>query len=70
MIYRLQKDNPGKTFHGLLPGGMLCPNMKKTTLAKVHQALRDDRFEVKVDSAIAEKARTAISRMLEFSAPR
>ncbi len=67
MVYRLQKDNPGKAFYPLLPGMMICPNMKKITLNKVYEALRDMRFEVKVDEEIASRARKAISRMLEFT---
>jgi quinolinate synthase len=68
MVYRLMKDNPEKTFYPLLPGGMICPNMKKITLAKVYESLRDGKVEVTVDPAIAAKARLAITRMLEFSA--
>jgi quinolinate synthase len=66
MIYRLSSDNPGKTFHALLPGAMVCPNMKKITLNKVYEALRDMKEVVEVDAAVAERARLAISRMLEF----
>lgn len=67
MIYRLQKDNPGKRFHALLPGVMICPNMKKTTLAKVHAALRDMRPAVEVEPETARRARRSIQAMLDFS---
>lgn len=67
MLYRLAKDNPGKVFHPLLPGGMICPNMKKTSLAKVYEALLENRFMVEVDANVAAKAKIAIDRMLEFS---
>lgn len=67
MVYRLQQDNPGKIFHPLLPGGMLCPNMKKITLAKVHESLRDGKYVVEVDPGIAAKARSSIAKMLEFT---
>jgi len=66
MLYRLRADNPGKTFHPLLPGAMICPNMKKTTLAKVHACLRDGKTIVEVDKAIADNARAAIERMLQY----
>lgn len=67
MIYRLQKDNPGKCFHALLPGVMICPNMKKTTLAKVYSALRDMAPAVEVDPDIASRARRSIQAMLDLS---
>jgi quinolinate synthase len=67
MVYRLQQDNPDKVFHPLLPGSMVCPNMKKITLNKVYEALRDMKYEVTVETGTAEKAKKAIFRMLEFT---
>jgi quinolinate synthase len=45
----------------------LCPHMKRVTLAKVRDVLRDGRPEVEVDAAILAPARRAIERMLELS---
>jgi quinolinate synthase len=67
MIYRLQKDNPTKKFYPLLPGVMVCPNMKKTTLEKVYLSLKEMKHRVEVPVDIAAKARGAIMRMIELS---
>jgi quinolinate synthase len=44
-----------------------CRYMKMITLPKLRDALREDRFEVKVDPAIAERARVPIERMVAIS---
>ena len=41
--------------------------MKRNTLRKVYEALRDGKPEVTVDAEIAEKALRPIVRMLEMS---
>jgi len=43
----------------------LCPHMKRITLAGIAESLRHMRHEVKVPAAIAERARRAVTRMLE-----
>jgi len=67
MVYRLQKDNPTKKFYPLLPGVMICPNMKKTTLDKVYLSLKEMKHRVEVPADTAAKARGAIMRMIELS---
>jgi len=37
VLYKLKRDNPDKTFY-LLSQGLICPNMKKTTLESVYNA--------------------------------
>ena len=44
-----------------------CRYMKMITLPKLRDALREDRFEVKVDPAVAERARVPIERMVAIS---
>ena len=44
-----------------------CDYMKMNTLEKVAAALRDEKPEIKVDPAVAEKALKPINRMLELS---
>jgi quinolinate synthase len=46
----------------------LCPYMKKITLAGIRDSLRDMKYEVLVDPAIAARARVAVQRMLEVKA--
>jgi quinolinate synthase len=66
LIHRLRKDNPGKTFYRVSPFAV-CPNMKRNTLEKVFFCLRDMQPVVKVDPAIAVRARRAIEQMLAWS---
>ena len=65
MIYRLQKDNPGKKF---FPATSLavCPNMKRTTLEKVLWSLEENGTKVTVPRETALKAKLAIDRMLQL----
>jgi quinolinate synthase len=65
ILYRLQKENPGKKFY---PASELavCPNMKLTTLEKVLWSLEDMKTEIKVPEAIRVKAKQAIDKMLEI----
>jgi quinolinate synthase len=42
----------------------LCPHMKRITLANIRRALEEDRHEVTIDPAIAERARRAVERMV------
>lgn len=47
----------------------LCPHMKRITLENIWEALAYDRFEVKVDPAIATRARAAVQRMIDLPPP-
>ena len=66
LIHRLKKDNPSKTFYRVSPFAV-CPNMKRNTLEKVLFCLRDMQPVVKVDPAIAARARRSIAQMLAWS---
>ncbi|MDR7867111.1 MAG: quinolinate synthase NadA [Sporomusaceae bacterium] len=48
----------------LLHPGLVCPNMKKTRLASIHDALLHNRQQIAVDATVAGKASQAITRML------
>jgi quinolinate synthase len=45
----------------------LCPHMKRISLENIYLALRDMRYEVTVDPAIAAKARRAVERMVNLT---
>lgn len=45
----------------------LCPHMKRNSLPKILTALQTMQYEVSIDPAVAERARRAVERMLEFS---
>ncbi len=47
----------------------LCPHMKMITLENIYDALRNDRYEVTVDPAVAERARLAVQRMIDLPPP-
>ncbi len=63
ILYRLRKENPGKTF--ILPSdGLICPNMKLTSLEDLLECLETMGPRVTVDPLTAEKARLTLDRML------
>ena len=64
VLYQLKKDNPHKTFY-LMSTGLICPNMKKTTLQSVHDALAYKRYEIDLDQEIIKRASHCLNRMLE-----
>jgi quinolinate synthase len=63
LIYRLRQENPGKEFY-LLAQGLVCPNMKYTTLAKVVKALETLETRITVPASVSEPARRALELML------
>lgn len=64
IIYRLQKENPGKKFTPA-SGQAVCPNMKLITLEKILRSLETMAPEVRVPEEIRLRARAAVDRMLE-----
>jgi quinolinate synthase len=66
MLHPLEEANPAKTF---IPANRaaVCQYMKMITLPKLRDALRDLRPQVKVDLAIAERARVPIERMVAIT---
>ena len=63
ILHRLRRENPGKVFHAVSER-LVCPNMKKNTLERLRDALRDMKTEVTVPDEIARRARRAIEAML------
>jgi quinolinate synthase len=66
VLHRMQKDNPDKRFIPVSDGAV-CGFMKRITLEKVRDALRDMKYEVRVPREIAERARLPIDRMLAIA---
>jgi quinolinate synthase len=66
ILYRMQQQNPDKKF---IPASdnAVCQYMKMITLDKVYASLAEDKYEVRVQKNIADKARLAIERMLAIS---
>ncbi len=44
----------------------LCPHMKRITLGNIYEALEELEPRVEIDSAVADRARNAVERMLEI----
>ena len=62
-LHKLRKDNPGKEFIPVSEK-IVCEYMKLATLEKVYEALRDEKFEVKVPEEISAKALAPIALMM------
>ena len=63
ILHRLRKENPDKVFWPV-DEDAVCPNMKKATLEKVRDCLRDMSPRVTVPEDVASRARRAIDAML------
>ncbi|MBE3588557.1 MAG: quinolinate synthase NadA [Thermoanaerobacteraceae bacterium] len=63
ILYQFRKQCPGKEFYPA-SDKLLCPNMKATTLEKVHRALVTLEPRVTVPADIREKALRSLERML------
>jgi quinolinate synthase len=66
MLHPLSAENPGKRF---IPANRaaVCKYMKMITLPKLRDALRELKPVVKVDPALAERARVPIERMVAIT---
>jgi quinolinate synthase len=67
ILHALKKDNPGKTYYLMSPG-LICPNMKQTTVDKVLASLQSLTPVITIEPEIGEKARRALNRMLAVTA--
>ena len=66
LLHRLYKENPDKTFYSLSPG-IMCPNMKRTTLETVAITMETMSNIITVPEETRLKAKRALDRMLEVS---
>jgi len=64
VLFSLKRNNPEKTFYLLSPG-LICPNMKRTRLESVYNALKQMRYPIELAEEILVKARTSLERMLK-----
>jgi len=66
MLYRLEKENPGKKF--FLPSEhLICANMKLTTLGWVAYSLENEVHEIMVGEDIRVRAKKSLDKMLEIT---
>ena len=66
ILHRMKKENPDKRFYPL-ENNPVCEDMKKITLKKIAEVLRDLSGRVELDPVTIEKARRPIEKMLELS---
>ncbi|NQT90083.1 MAG: quinolinate synthase NadA [Candidatus Omnitrophica bacterium] len=66
MLYRLRQDNPDKKFY-LPTEGLLCANMKLTTLGWIAHSLEFMQYKVEVPEEIRKRAHSSVNRMLAVS---
>lgn len=66
LLHGLGKAAPGKRFYGVEPK-MLCPNMKRTTLEKVRDTLRDMSGEITVPEDVRVAALGSVERMVSVA---
>jgi len=66
MIYRLKTLVPSKSFH-LLSSRLYCPNMKKTTLENLLNAIENQEHEIVLPKLLMDKARASIQKMLQVA---
>lgn len=72
ILHQMKKQNPEKTFIPAPPidstcGCSDCEFMKRHTLQKVYESLRDEKFEIKLDEQLIFRAEKPIRKMLELS---
>ena len=65
VLHRLQQLCPSKRFYSL-HAAIVCPNMKKTTLAHVHASLENLEFRIELDEQLIRKASVSLERMLSI----
>lgn len=65
VMHQLESNNPDKTFYLMAPG-LVCPNMKKTTLDSVLKCLETGEYDINVPEEIASRAKKALDRMMEL----
>lgn len=66
LVYRMQQDNPEKSFY-VISKVLICPDMKKTTLDEIAQTMELRRNVVVVPEEIRLGAKRALDRMLDIA---
>ena len=66
VLYMLKQKNPDKNFYSVGPV-QICPNMKKVTLEKIRDCLRDNTGVVEVSDEIRIKSLEPLQRMLTLA---
>ena len=65
VIHEMEKRNPEKKFY-LASDKLICPNMKKNTLEKIRDCLKNNTNKVELDQEFITKAKKPLERMHEL----
>ena len=65
VLHRLHQICPDKRFYSL-HAAIVCPNMKKTTLTNIHDALEKLQYKIELDETLIQKASVSLNRMLSI----
>ncbi|MFW6126681.1 MAG: quinolinate synthase NadA [Thermodesulfobacteriota bacterium] len=63
LLHTLNKENPAKKFYSPSPN-LICPDMKRITLADLIAALKEKRHQVTLPEDMRQRALRAVERML------
>ncbi len=63
ILHRIRKLNASTEFIPLAPDA-ICPFMKRNTLEKIRDSLRDLKFEIQLTPEVMDRARKALERMI------
>lgn len=66
ILYELKQKNPDKKFYSV-GHRQFCPNMKKITLEKVRDSLKNNTVVVEIDEELREQSNKPLNRMLELA---
>lgn len=66
ILHRMKKAAPEKEFYPA-SSDSICEYMKMITLDNLLECLQEEKYEVKVDATLAEKARLPIERMISIN---
>lgn len=63
IMHKLKMESPDKKFYLMSPG-LICPNMKKTTLDSILHSLQTMTEKIELDEDVRTRARKSLDRML------
>jgi len=66
VLYQMQKENPNKKFY-TVTNNQICPNMKKNTLEKIRDCLKEGKNEVVLEDDFMELAKKPLQKMHELA---
>lgn len=66
ILHQMKLQTEGKEFH-LLTDKLVCRNMKKINLDKVHHVLSTMSNQIEIEQSVLESAQKAVNKMLELS---